>query len=172
MIYLKMDWHNHFQTFVASEQTFEQFLLALQQMELFAPWARMYWARLIWKRRRESPLALLYKSPFISFFFGRQRDELYLLNIWGSVHMACFLLSHRFSDAKHFMELNQFSLATFFFRGIEPWTPSQGDWKCATCGTVDGRVHICPMCQAPIKDWIKLLHHGTSTTTDPTTETK
>lgn len=156
-----MDWRIQFDRFAKSQYTFHNFVLAIRRMRLFPSWARMYWARTMWKQRDTDPLTMLREAPFVSFFCGGQRDDLFLMQLWGSVHMAHFLLTHQ--DPTAFMCVNQFKHAQYFFCDIAPWTADQGDWKCAVCGdTVDGCENICLLCSAPIKDWVHRLHGPTA----------
>ena len=158
-----MNWKTHFETFDKSDQTIGDFGAMIVRMGLFAKWSRLYWIRYMWKHKDQSPLELLQDHPFLSFFFGREQNVLMTLNIWGSVHMSFFLLKNRLYDAEAFMRTNQYEMSQSFFHRIRPWLYSQGDWKCEICtNTVDGSVHICPFCKVPIKDWTKLLKHGTS----------
>jgi len=160
---IRMDWRTHFDQFVQSRHSFHDFVLALRSMRLFPSWARMYWACTMWKQRDTDPLTVLREAPFVSFFCGGQRDDLFLLQLWGSVHMAHFLLTCQ--DPSAFMRVNQFTHAQSFFCDIKPWTADPGDWKCTVCGdTVDGCENMCGLCQAPIKDWTRRLH-GTPTAT-------
>ena len=111
----------------------------------------------MWKQRDKDPLTVLREAPFISFFCGGQRDDLFLLHLWGSVHMAHFLLTHK--DPTAFMRVNQFTYVQTFFCDIEPWTLDPGDWKCTKCGdTVNGLENICHLCRVPIKDWVRRLN--------------
>jgi len=148
------------QEYLSIPQTKTAFVKIIQKMRLFPDWASSYWCLYIIRRPEMSPVELIKRSPFSSFFFRPCSMPAFIsplyMRIWGGVHMAHHIF-HQDSDAMIAFITNYDITPEFtdVLENTQPCKVNQGEWKCDDCGPVPGYTNVCCLCENPCKSWLR-----------------